>query len=108
MESDSSVTFNISRTISKYDFHLTFLLFEKLFNRVQEDMDEEVALITENGHCSLELVLLLITGRAVSNVFDFDIRIDSCLLKGVKKQSDIGFLSLFEYMNTCEVYVCTL
>ncbi len=66
-------------------------------------MDDDVSLITENGHCSLELVMLLITGRAVSNVFDNDIHIDSCLLKGVKQQADVGFLSLFEYMNTCEV-----
>lgn len=65
--------------------------------------DDAVSLITENGHCSMELVMLLITGQAVSNVFDNDIQIDSCLLKGVKQQSDVGLLSLFEHLNTCEV-----
>lgn len=70
-------------------------------------MDDEGPLITENGHCSLELVMLLITGQATSNVFDDDIQIDSCLLKGVKKEVDIGFLSLFEHMNTCEVSFST-
>lgn len=74
--------------------------------RVESDMDDDVSLITENGHCSLELVMLLITGKAISNVFDNDIRIDSCLLKGVKKEVDVGLLSLFEHLNTCEVISC--
>lgn len=55
-----------------------------------------------------ELVNLLLCGRAVPNVFDDDVRLDSgegntTLLKGIKSQCDIGLLSLFEYYNLCEV-----
>lgn len=87
--------------------YLNFLIcviLSRSIYRIQEDMDDDaVSLITENGHCSMELVMLLITGQAVSNVFDNDIQIDSCLLKGVKQQSNVGLLSLFEHLNTCEV-----
>ena len=72
-------------------------------------MDNNEPLLTNiSGHCSLELVMLLITGKAVSNVFDNDIEIDSCLLKGVKKEVEIGLLSLFEHLNTCEVRLLSL
>lgn len=82
---------------------LYHLVFSPL-HRVQDDMDSNEPLLTNiNRHCSLELVMLLITGKAVSNVFDNDIEIDSCLLKGVKKEVEIGLLSLFEHLNTCEV-----
>lgn len=55
-----------------------------------------------------ELVNLLLCGRAVSNVFDNDIELDSgngnmTLLKGVKDPCDIGLLSLFEHYNICKV-----
>lgn len=57
---------------------------------------------------SQELVNLLICGRAVSNVFDDDIELDSgngnlTLLKGIKGCCDIGLLSLFEHYNICKV-----
>lgn len=55
-----------------------------------------------------ELVNLLLCGRAVPNVFDGDVRLDSgegntTLLKGIKSRCDIGLLSLFEHYNLCEV-----
>lgn len=55
-----------------------------------------------------ELVNLLVCGRAVPNVFDNDMRLDSgegntTLLKGIKSQCDIGLLSLFEHYRFCEV-----
>lgn len=50
----------------------------------------------------------MLSGRAVSNVFDNDMELDSghanmTLLKGVKSQGDIGLLSLFEHYNICKV-----
>ncbi|XP_066573310.1 probable ubiquitin carboxyl-terminal hydrolase MINDY-4 [Amia ocellicauda] len=65
-------------------------------------------LIGAHGYCTQELVNLLLTGRAVSNVFNDDIELDSgngniTLLKGVKGRSDIGLLSLFEHYNVCKV-----
>ena len=55
-----------------------------------------------------ELVNLLLSGRAVSNVFDNDMELDSgngnmTLLKGVKGHCDVGLLSLFEHYNICKV-----
>lgn len=55
-----------------------------------------------------ELVNLLLTGRAVSNVFNDVVELDSgngniTLLRGITARSDIGFLSLFEHYNVCQV-----
>ncbi|XP_046671785.1 probable ubiquitin carboxyl-terminal hydrolase MINDY-4 [Homalodisca vitripennis] len=68
------------------------------------DMDDETSpLIGPSGTCSVELVNLLLTGQAVSNVFDNDLQLDSCLLRGVSKRAEIGFLSIFEHFNSCQV-----
>ncbi|RXM32647.1 Protein FAM188B [Acipenser ruthenus] len=55
-----------------------------------------------------ELVNLLLTGRAVSNVFNDVIELDSgngnsTVLNGITGRSDIGLLSLFEHYNLCKV-----
>lgn len=55
-----------------------------------------------------ELVNLLVCGRAVPNVFDDDMELDSghgnvTLLKGIKSRCDVGLLSLFEHYNICKV-----
>lgn len=50
----------------------------------------------------------MLCGRAVSNVFDNEIELDSgngnmTLLKGIKDQCQVGLLSLFEHYNICKV-----
>ena len=55
-----------------------------------------------------ELVNLLVTGRAVSNVFNDILELDSggkgvTILKGVHGRSDIGLLSLYEHYKSCQV-----
>lgn len=50
----------------------------------------------------------MVCGRAVPNVFDNDIELDSgkgnvTLLKGIKSSCDVGLLSLFEHYNICKV-----
>lgn len=55
-----------------------------------------------------ELVNLLLTGKASSNTFNDVVELDSghgdvTLLKGVAARSDVGFLSLFEHYNVCQV-----
>ena len=55
-----------------------------------------------------ELVNLLLTGKAVSNVFNDVVELDSgngniMLLKGITSRSDIGLLSLFEHYSVCQV-----
>ncbi|CAM1313487.1 FAM188B (predicted) [Pycnogonum litorale] len=54
------------------------------------------------------MVNLMLIGKACSNVFDGVIELDSggeskSILKGILKRSEIGFLSLFEHYNSCEV-----
>lgn len=75
-------------------------------------------LVTKIASCICvhqELVNLFLCGRAVSNVFDDDMELDSghgnmTLLKGVKGPRDVGLLSLFEHYNICKVsgVGCTL
>uniref|UniRef100_A0A8D0G8E5 Ubiquitin carboxyl-terminal hydrolase MINDY n=1 Tax=Sphenodon punctatus TaxID=8508 RepID=A0A8D0G8E5_SPHPU len=55
-----------------------------------------------------ELVNLLLTGKAASNVFNDVIELDSgngniTILKGISSRSDIGLLSLFEHYDVCQV-----
>lgn len=76
---------------------------------VRQDFDVPTShLIGSHGYCTQELVNLLLTGKAVSNVFNDVVELDSgdgniTLLKGIATRSDIGFLSLFEHYNVCQV-----
>ncbi|KAM6939406.1 putative ubiquitin carboxyl-terminal hydrolase MINDY-4 isoform 1-T1 [Lycodopsis pacificus] len=84
-------------------------VLSRSIEKVREDMDVPTnTLIGAHGYCTQELVNLLLCGRAVSNVFDNDLELDSgngnmTLLKGVKGHCDIGLLSLFEHYNICKV-----
>ncbi|XP_032428728.1 probable ubiquitin carboxyl-terminal hydrolase MINDY-4 [Xiphophorus hellerii] len=84
-------------------------VLSRSIEKVREDMDlHTTPLIGAHGYCTQELVNLLLCGRAVSNVFDNDIELDSgndnmTLLKGIKDQCQIGLLSLFEHYNICKV-----
>lgn len=55
------------------------------------------------------MVNLIVTGKAMSNVFNDTIELgtgrDITRLKGLSGRSDIGFLSLFEHYKSCQV--CT-
>jgi hypothetical protein len=52
----------------------------------------------------MEMVNLLIHGRAVSNVFNDSMLLDEKLeLRGPNKRNEIGLLSLFEHYKSCEV-----
>ncbi|TKC52927.1 hypothetical protein EI555_009102, partial [Monodon monoceros] len=75
---------------------------------VRQDFDVPTShLIGAHGYCTQELVNLLLTGKAVSNVFNDVVELDSgngniTLLKGIAARSDIGFLSLFEHYSVCQ------
>ncbi|GAB6023895.1 hypothetical protein CHUAL_008631 [Chamberlinius hualienensis] len=93
------------------DFSVISLLYSVLLSRgidaVKQDMDDpQISIIGKHGYCSQELVNLLLTGEASSNVFDGNVILDeksSLLLKGVQNTSEIGFLTLMEHSNTCKV-----
>ncbi|XP_069006659.1 probable ubiquitin carboxyl-terminal hydrolase MINDY-4 isoform X2 [Embiotoca jacksoni] len=84
-------------------------VLSRSIEKVRQDMDvPTTTLIGAHGYCTQELVNLLICGRAVSNVFDNDMELDSgngniTLLKGIKDHCDVGLLSLFEHYNICKV-----
>lgn len=76
---------------------------------IRSDMDEhDGKLIGAHGYCTQEMVNLLLTGKAASNVFDGILELDSggnekSILRGIESQSEIGFLSLFEHYDSCKV-----
>ena len=65
---------------------------------ILDDMDmKENSLLTEHGYASQEFINIILVGKATSNVFDGDKDMgDNFILKGIHKQSEIGFLTLFE------------
>ena len=77
-------------------------------DNVREDMDsKDSQLMAAHGYCSQEMVNLIITGTASSNVFDNKVVLGSekeqTVLKGVVGQSEVGLLSLFEHYKSCSV-----
>lgn len=65
--------------------------------------DPSSKLMGMHGYCSMEMVNLLIHGRAVSNVFNDSVYLDNLELRGPNKRNEIGLLSLFEHYKSCEV-----
>lgn len=66
--------------------------------------------IGQFGHCTQELMNLLLTGEATSNVFDGQIPMieggdgtDQLMLKGVRSRAEVGYLSQLEALRYCEV-----
>ncbi|XP_052245400.1 probable ubiquitin carboxyl-terminal hydrolase MINDY-4 isoform X2 [Dreissena polymorpha] len=76
---------------------------------VKDDMDVPTnALMGAHGYCTQEMVNLYLSGRAVSNVFNDVMELDSgdgniMMLKGVVSRCDVGLLSLFEHYKSCQV-----
>lgn len=80
-------------------FVLSVLLTRGVDN-VKSDMDDpSAALVARFGHCSQELVNLMLTGEAVSNVFDGKKEMGGIMLSGVSRRNEIGFLTLLEALR---------
>lgn len=111
----SFISQNISQFESDSSSGCILLLYSVILSRsirkVISDMDEpQGRLMGAHDYCTQELVNLLITGKAVSNTFDNIMEVDTGgskknVFKGIDKQSEIGFLSLFEHYKSCEVGV---
>lgn len=61
-------------------------------------------LLGNHGYCTQELINLLTVGKAISNAFDNQIVLGDKILKGISSHVDIGFLSLFEHYDSCQVH----
>ncbi|KAH3706078.1 ubiquitin carboxyl-terminal hydrolase MINDY-3-like [Dreissena polymorpha] len=84
-------------------------LYSVILTKGIEQIKNEVEDISEplidglHGHGSQSLINLLITGKAVTNVWDNDKDISGLKLHGVSRRSHIGFLSFMEHLRYCEV-----
>ncbi|XP_032093156.1 probable ubiquitin carboxyl-terminal hydrolase MINDY-4 isoform X2 [Thamnophis elegans] len=85
------------------------VILSRSIHRVRGDVDVTTnTLIGAHGYCTQELVNLLLTGKAASNVFNDVMELDSgngniTILKGIAGRSNIGLLSLFEHYDVCQV-----
>lgn len=84
-------------------------LYSVLFTKGLENLQNEVSDTSEPlichtfGYGSQSLINLMLTGRAVQNVFDNEQDIGGMKLKGIEQQSDIGFITLMEQLRYCTV-----
>jgi len=78
-------------------------LLSRSIEGVRSDGDESTSLLDRHGYANQCAVNLLLTGRATSNVFDGDKRMDDLVLRGVSERSDVGFLTLLEAYQHCAV-----
>jgi hypothetical protein len=73
------------------------------YDTLRHEFDDAQAKLTgQFGHCAQELINLLLTGQAVSNVFDNTLNV-GMVCRGIQYQPSIGYLSQLEAMRYCEV-----
>jgi len=85
-------------------FLYTVMHSKGLIKLKEEISDLEVSLIDkEFGYGSQSLINMMITGQAVSNVFNNDQVIAGLKLQGIEKQSEVGFMTLLEHLRYCQV-----
>ena len=73
---------------------------------IQEEFDDPVGtkLTAQFGHCSQELINLLLTGQAVSNVFDNTMNLgEDMVVRGISRRPVVGYLTQLEALRYCQV-----
>lgn len=86
-----------------YYFTLS-LLHTRSVDGIRADMDApDCSLTVHFGHCAQELLNLLISGRATSNVFDGVKTMGETSLRGVRERTRVGYLTQLEALRYCEV-----
>ena len=84
---------------------VTLLMYSALFSRgldeVKADMDvASNTMIAAHGYCSQEVVTLLLTGKAHSNVFDGTLEgVMDTPMMGITSRCAVGYLTLVEALN---------
>lgn len=86
-------------------FLISALLSRGLENVESDRDDPSQPLVTAPfGHASQEIVNLLLSGRAVANVFDGRMDLGGGMfVKGISSTVEVGFLTLLESLNFCKV-----
>ncbi|XP_032814668.1 ubiquitin carboxyl-terminal hydrolase MINDY-3 [Petromyzon marinus] len=85
-------------------FLYSLILTKGIENIKNETEDPNIPLIDPTyGHGSQSLINLLLTGQAVSNVWDGEKECSGMRLFGMREQATIGFLTLMESFRLCQV-----
>ena len=82
------------------------LIATRTIPMIMGDFDDptDTRLTGQFGHCSQELINLLLTGQAVSNVFDNTLSPSGDMVcRGIQSRPVIGYLTQLEAMRYCEV-----
>jgi hypothetical protein len=72
-------------------------------SRESDDYGNNCKLTSQFGHCSQELMNLLLTGQAVSNAFDHTMEVADVVCRGISSQPHVGYLSQLEALRYCQV-----
>ena len=74
------------------------VILTKGIQNIINDMDvKDNTLLSEHGYATQELINVILVGRASSNVFNGEQDLgDNYIIKGIHKQSEVGFLTLYE------------
>ncbi|XP_028014688.1 ubiquitin carboxyl-terminal hydrolase MINDY-3 isoform X2 [Myotis myotis] len=89
-------------------FGVLLFLYSVLLTKGIENIKNEIEDSTEPlidpvyGHGSQSLINLLLTGHAVSNVWDGDRECSGMKLLGIHEQAAVGFLTLMEALRYCK------
>ncbi|XP_055285274.1 ubiquitin carboxyl-terminal hydrolase MINDY-3 isoform X3 [Moschus berezovskii] len=95
-------------------FGVLLFLYSVLLTKGIENIKNEIEDSSEPlidpvyGHGSQSLINLLLTGHAVSNVWDGDRECSGMKLLGIHEQAAVGFLTLMEALRYCKVKYVTL
>ncbi|XP_017309233.1 ubiquitin carboxyl-terminal hydrolase MINDY-3 isoform X1 [Ictalurus punctatus] len=100
--------------LSLYDtwrnkFGVLLFLYSVILTKGIENIKNEIEDTSEPlidpvyGHGSQSLINLLVTGHAVSNVWDGDRECSGMKLHGIHEQATVGFLTLMESLRYCKV-----
>ncbi|OXU26050.1 hypothetical protein TSAR_003861 [Trichomalopsis sarcophagae] len=106
-EVEQFFTENIS--VFKEQFGVLLLLYSVICTKGIPQMRLEISDLTDPlihstfGYGSQSLINLMLSGRAVSNVWDHDQDVGGLKLKGIDKQNAVGFLTLLETLRYIEV-----
>ncbi|XP_051574932.1 ubiquitin carboxyl-terminal hydrolase MINDY-3-like isoform X2 [Myxocyprinus asiaticus] len=100
--------------LSLYDtwrnkFGVLLFLYSVIHTKGIQNIENEIEDTSEPlidpvyGHGSQSLINLLVTGDAVSNVWDGDRECSGMKLHGIHQQASVGFLTLMESLHYCKV-----
>lgn len=98
--------YQAEESCSVINFTISVLLTHGIDN-IKKEMDESSGKLIGGNYCMQELVNLMLTGCACSNVFDGNKKVgfgfNLASLRGVPAQSNIGFLTIYESKDSCKV-----